>query len=165
MWLWRKLFRVPWTARRSNQSIPKENNLIVHWKDWCWSLNSNTLATWCEELTHLKRPWCRERLRAGEEGDNKGWGGWMASPTQWTWVWVDSRSWWWTGGLACCGFMGLQRVRHDWATELNWTLEATSSKSVSSLVGRKPYHWCFLGFVTVFVPSPRPSISLLLLTH
>ena len=65
-----------------------------HWKDWYWSWNSNTLATWCKELTHLKRPWCWERLRAGEEGDNRGWDGWMASPIQSTWVWVNSGSWW-----------------------------------------------------------------------
>ena len=71
--------------------------LNIHWKDWCWSWNSNTLATWCEELTHLKRPWCWERLKAQGEGDDRGWDGWMASPTQWTWVWVNSRSWWWTG--------------------------------------------------------------------
>ena len=70
--------------------------LGVHWKDWCWSWNSSTLATWCKELTHLKRPWCWERLKAGE-GDKRGWDGWMASLTQWTWVWVDSGSWWWTG--------------------------------------------------------------------
>ena len=76
---------------------------------------------WCEELTHLKRPWCWERLRAGGEGDNRGWDGWMASPTQWTWVWVDSGSWWWTGRPGVLWFMGSQRVRHDWATELNWT--------------------------------------------
>ena len=56
----------------------------IHWKDWCWSWKSNTLATWCEELTHWKRPWCWERLKAGGEGDNRGWDGWMASPTQWT---------------------------------------------------------------------------------
>ena len=67
--------------------------LSVHWMDWCWSWNSNTLATWCEELTHLKRPWCWERLRAGGEGDDRGWDGWMVSPTQWTWVWVNSGSW------------------------------------------------------------------------
>ena len=66
--------------------------LGVHWRDWCWSWNSNTLATWCGELTHLKRPWCWERLRTGGEGDDRGWDGWMASPTQWTWVWVNSRS-------------------------------------------------------------------------
>ena len=58
----------------------------IHWKDWCWSWSLNTLATWCEELTHLKRPCCWERLKAGGEGDDRGWDGWMASPTQWTWV-------------------------------------------------------------------------------
>ena len=95
--------------------------LGVHWKDWCWSWNSNTLATWCKELTHLKRPWCWERLRAGRERDDRGWDGWMASPTQWTWVWVDSEIWWCTGRPGMLWFMGLQRVRHDWVTELNWT--------------------------------------------
>ena len=97
--------------------------LSVHYKDWCWSWNSNTLATWCEELTHLKRPRCWERLRAGEEGDDRGWDGWMAWPTQWTWVWVDSGSWWWTGRLGVLWFMGSQRVGHDWGTELNWCWE------------------------------------------
>ena len=93
----------------------------VHWKDWCWSWNSNTLATWCKELTHLKRPWCWERLRAGEEGDDRGWDGWMASPTQWTWVWVGSGSWWWTGRPGVLQFMQMQGVGHNWETELNWT--------------------------------------------
>ena len=78
------------------------------------------LATWCKELTHLKRPWCWEWLRAGGEGYNRGWDGWMASPTWWTWVWVDSGSWWWTGRPGMLRFMGSQRVRHDWVTELNW---------------------------------------------
>ena len=86
LWWWRRLLRVPWTARRSNWSILKESDLNIHWKDWCWSWNSNTLATWCEELTHWKRPWWWERLKAGAEGDNRGWDGWTASPTQWTWV-------------------------------------------------------------------------------
>ena len=63
----------------------KKSVLNTHWNDWCWSWSSNTLATWCKELTHLKRPWCLERLKAGE-GDDRGWDGWMASPTQWTWV-------------------------------------------------------------------------------
>jgi len=86
-----------------------------------WSWNSNTLATWCEELTHFKRPWCWERLKAEGEGDDGGWYGWMASPTQWTWVWADSGSWWWTERPGVLWSMGSQRVRHDWATELNWT--------------------------------------------
>ena len=92
--------------------------LDVHWKDWCWSWNSSTLATSCKELTHWKRPWCWERLRAGGEGNNRGWDGWMASLTQWTWVCVDSRGWWWTGRPSVLWFMGSQRVGHDWATEL-----------------------------------------------
>ena len=72
-----------------------------------------------EELTHWKRLWCWEELGAGGEGDDRGYG-WMASPTQWTWVWVNSGSWWWTGRPGVLWFMGSQRVRHDWATELNW---------------------------------------------
>ena len=75
LWCWRRLLRVPWTARRSNQSILKEISPEFHWKDWCWSPNSNTLATWCKELCHWERLWCWERLRAGGEGDNRGWDG------------------------------------------------------------------------------------------
>ena len=92
----------------------------IPWKDWCWSWRSNTLATWCEELTHLKRPWCWERLKAGGKGDDRGWDGWMASPTQWTWIWINSGSWWWTRRPGVLRFMGSQRVRRDWVTELNW---------------------------------------------
>ena len=83
-----------------------------------WS--SNTLATWCEELSHWKRPWCWERLKAGGEGDDRGWDGWMASPTRWTWVQESSRSWWWTGRPGVLQSLGSQRVRHNWATKLNW---------------------------------------------
>ena len=101
------------------------------WKEWCWSLNSSTLATSCEELTHWKRLWCWQGLGAGGKGDNRGWDGWMASPTQCTWVWVNSRSWWWTGRPGVLRFMGSQRVRHDWATELNVCLLSC------------PIHWTF----------------------
>ena len=102
---------------------PKGNSVLlnVHWKDWCWSWNSNTLATWCKELTHLKRPWCWGRLKTRGEGDNRERDGWMASLTQWTWVWVNSRSWQWTGRPGVLQSMGLQRVGHNWVTELNWT--------------------------------------------
>ena len=116
LWCWRRLLRVPWTARRSNQSILKEISPI-HWKDWFWSWNSNALATWCEELTHWKRPWCWERLKAGVEGDDIGWEGWMASPTRWTWVWASCGSWWWTGKPGVLQSMGSQRVGQDWASE------------------------------------------------
>ena len=101
-------------------SVVERESLEVHWKDWCWNWNSNTLATSCEELTRWKRPWWWEGLRAGGEGDDRGWDDWMASPTRWTWVWVNSRSWWWTGRPGMLRFMGPQRVRHNWATELNW---------------------------------------------
>ena len=78
---------------------------------------TNTLATWCKGLTHLKRPWCWERLKAGE-GDDRGWDDWMASPTWWTWDWVNSGSWWWTGKPGVLQSMGSQRVGQDWTTEL-----------------------------------------------
>ena len=74
---------------------------------------------WCEEMTHWKRSWQWERLKA-REGDNRGWDGWMASLTVWTWVWVSSGSWWCIGNHGVLQSMGWQRVRHDWATELNW---------------------------------------------
>ena len=85
---------VPWTARRSNQSILEEINPDVHWKDWCWSWSSNALATWCKELTHWKRPWCWEKLRTKGEGGDRGWDGWMVSLTQWTWIRANSRREW-----------------------------------------------------------------------
>ena len=115
------------TSQSSRKSV-----LSIHWKDWCWSWNSNTLATWCKELTHWKRPWCWERLKVGGEGDDKGWDGWMAPPTRWTWVWVSSRSWWWTEKPGVLQSMGSQRVRRDWATELNWT-ELISLTEVKAL--------------------------------
>ena len=86
----------------------------------CWSWNSSTLATSCEELTYWKRLWCWEGLGAGGEGDDRGWDSWMASLTWWTWVWVNSGRWWWTGRPGVLWFMGSERVRHEWATELNW---------------------------------------------
>ena len=96
--------------------------LNIHWKDWCWSWNSNTLAIWLEELTHLKRPWCRERLKAGEEGADRGWNGWMASPTQWTGgVWVNSGSWWWATRHGM--LQPIHEVAESWTRrshEINW---------------------------------------------
>ena len=105
----------------TNQSTLKEISPGCSLEGLMLKLKLQYLATWCEELTHLKRPWCWERLRAGEEGDDSGWDDWMASPTQWTWVWVDSGSWWLTGRPGELWFMGSQRVKHNWATEMNWT--------------------------------------------
>ena len=118
LWCWRRLLGVPWTARRPNQSILKELVLNIHWKDWCWSWISNTLATWYEELSPWKRPWCWKRLKAGGEGDDRGWDGWMASLTRWTSVWANSRSWWWTGKLVCCSPWGRREL--DTTEQLNW---------------------------------------------
>ena len=112
--------RVPWTARRSNESILKEIDPLRIWKDWCWSWSSNTLARWCEELTHWKILWCWQRLKAGGEGDDRGWDDCMASPTRWTRIWASSGSWWWTGKPGVQQFIGSRRVRHDLVTELNW---------------------------------------------
>ena len=119
LWCWRRLLRVPWTARRSNQSVhPKgDQSWVFIGRTDAEAETPNTLTTSCEELTHWKRPWCWERLKAGGEGDDRGWDGWMASPTGWTWVWVNSGSWWWTGRPGVLWFMGSQK---SW-TQLNWT--------------------------------------------
>ena len=163
LWCWRRLLRVPWTARRSNQSILKEISPEYSLEDWCWSWNSNTLATWWEELTPLKRPWCWKRLKAGErEGDDRRWDGWMASPIRWTWVWAGSGSWWWTGMPGMLQSMGLQRVGQDWATELNlhitYTLNLILKDPVTS---RAPPHIISQPRLipnNLCVPSPPASL-------
>ena len=117
---WRRLLRVPWTARRSTLSILKEINPDIHWQDWCWRWNSNTLATWYEEPIYWKRPWCWEKLKAGGEGDDRGWDGWMASLTQWTWVWASSGRWWRTGKpgmLRTTGFSESEMI--DWTSVIS----------------------------------------------
>ena len=92
LWYWRRLLRGPWTIRRSNQSILNEIKplIVIRGTGECWSWSSNTLATWCEELTHLKRSCCWERLRAKGEGSGRGWDGQTASSTQWIWIWINS---------------------------------------------------------------------------
>ena len=104
-----RLFETLWTVATVSPSICHE----------VMGPDANTLATWCEELTHLKRPWYWERLKSRGEGDDRGWDGWMASLTQWTCVWVNSGSWRWTGRSGGLQSMGSQRVRHDWSTGLN----------------------------------------------
>ena len=95
----------------------RKSTLNVHWKDWCWSWSSNTLATWCEELTRWKRPWCWETLKAGGEGDDREWDDWMASLTWWTWVWASYRSWWWTRKPGVLQSMSQSRTQLS-----NWTI-------------------------------------------
>ena len=117
LWCWRRLLRVPWTARRSNQSIIRKSTLTIHWKDWCWSWSSNTLATWGEEPAHWTRPWCWKRLKAKRKGGSRGWDGWITSLTQWTQTWANSEREWRTGKPGVLQSMRSQRVRHDLATE------------------------------------------------
>ena len=119
LWCWRRLLRVPWTARRSNQSILKEISPEYSLEELMLKLKLQYFGHLMRRTDSLERPWCWERLKAGGEGDDRAWDGWMASPTQWTWVWVNSRSWRWTGRPGVLQSMGSQRVRHDWATELN----------------------------------------------
>ena len=118
LWHWRGLLRVPWTARRSNQSILKEISPRYSLEVLMMKLKLQFFGYFMWRVDHWKRPWCWERLGAGGEGDDRGWDGWMASLTWWTWVWVNSGSCWWTGRHGVLWFMGSQRVRHDWATEL-----------------------------------------------
>ena len=155
-----------WTARRSNHSILKEISPGCSLKDWCWSWNSNTLATSWEVLIHCKRPWCWEGLGAEGEGEYRGWDGWMASPTQWTWVWVDSGSWWWTGRPGMLRFMGSQRVRHKWENELNWTekrigFAVTKKKNFSHSIQLSVTHsQSFRGYYNAsLLPSPQVSLT------
>ena len=120
-WCWRRLLRVPWTARRSNQYILKEISSEYSLEGLMLKLKLQYFGHLMWRTDHLKRPWCWERLKAGREGDDRGWDGLISSSIQWTWVCINSGSWWWTGRPGLLQFMGSQRVGHDWATELNWT--------------------------------------------
>ena len=121
LWCWKRLLRVPWTARRSSQSILKEISRGCSLEGMMLKLKLLYFDHLMQEFTHWKTPWCWEGLGAGGEGDDREWDGWMASPTQWTWVWVNYESWWLTGRPGMLWLMGSQSVGHDWATELNWT--------------------------------------------
>ena len=126
--------------------------LSVHWKDWCWCWNSSTLATSCRGLTHWKRPWYWEGLGAGGEGDNRGWDDWLASPTRWTWVWVNSGSWWWTGTPGLLRLMGSQRS--DMTIRLKWTDWLTLGVSFSN----SSYFSFFVHFMHVYTPAHPPTL-------
>ena len=130
---------------QGDPTSPSERRSVlnIHWKDWCWSWISKTLATWCEELSHWKRPWCWERLKAGREGDYRGWISWMASLTRWTWwVCASSGSWWWTGKPGLQQSVGSQRVRHtERLNRLTWH---------SSPLGSGVYIWHPMHITWVF---------------
>ena len=151
-----------WTIKKA------ERRRIDAFELWCWrspwcslerlvlKLKLQYFATWCEELTHLKRPWCWERLRAGGEGDVRGWDVWMAPLTQWTWVWVDSESWWWAGRPGVLWFTGSQKAGHDWATSF---LPSFLSLILFGLNTREPAFGFTDFFLFVFLFSNLPKIE------
>ena len=139
LWCWRRLLKVPWTARRPNQSILKEISPRCSLEGQMLKLKLQYFGHLMQKADSFERPWCWETLGAGGEGDNRGWDGWMASLTQWTWVWVNSGSWWWTGRPGVLQFMELQRVGHNWVTELNW-LRYLGEKN-SSTAKKKKENW------------------------
>ena len=124
--------RVPWTAGRSNQSILKEISPGCSLKGLMLKLKLQYFCHLMWRADSFEKPWCWERLRAGGEGDNRGWDGWMVLPTQWTWVWVNSGSWWWTGRPDVLQLKGSQRVWHDWVTELNWKKRALTEQGMAN---------------------------------
>ena len=121
LWYWRRLLQVPWSARRSNLSILKEINHAYSFEGLMLKLKLQYSGHVIWRTDSLESSWCWERLKAGREGDDRRLDGWMASLTQWSWVWVNSGSWWWSGRPGMLQFIGSQRVGHDWATELHWT--------------------------------------------
>ena len=122
LWCWRRLLRVLWTARRSNQSILKEISPGCSLEGLTLKLKLQYFGHLMQRVDSFEKSLMLGRLRAGGEGDNRWWDGWMASPTRWTWVWVNSGSWRWTGRPGVLWFMGSQRVGHDWVTDLIWSL-------------------------------------------
>ena len=120
LWCWRRLLKVPWTTRRSKQSILKGISPEYSLEGLMLKLKLQYFGYLMQRADSLEGPWCWERLKAGGEGDDRGWDGWMASLTQWTWVWESSRSWWWTGKPGVLQSVESQRVGHNWAAEPNW---------------------------------------------
>ena len=120
LWWWRRLLSVPWTARRSNQSILKEISPGCSLEVLILKLKLQYFGHLMRRIDSLEKDSDAGRWWGQEEKGTTGWDGWMTSLTWWTWVWVNSGSWWWTGRPCVLQFLGFQRVRHDWVTELNW---------------------------------------------
>ena len=118
--VWRRLLRVPWITRRSSQSILKEISSEYSLEGLILKLKLQYFGYLMRRTDSLEKTLTLGKIEGGGEGDDRGWDGWMASLTQWAWVWVNSSSWWWAGRSGMLQSMGLQRVRHDWVTELNW---------------------------------------------
>ena len=133
LWCWRRLLRVPWTARRSNQSILKEISPGCSLEGLMLKLKLQYFGQMIRRADSFEKTLCWERLKAGREGDDRGWDGWMASLAQCIWVWINSRSWWWTGKPGMLQFTGPQRVGQDWTSEQNWTAGKESPCHVGDL--------------------------------
>ena len=123
LWCWRRLLRVPWAARKSKQSILKEISPEYSLEGLMLKLKLQNFGHLMRRTDSLEKTLILEKLKAGGEGDNRGWNGWMASLTWWTWVWASSGRWWWTGKPGMLQSIGSQRVGHNWATELNWSTQ------------------------------------------
>ena len=121
LWCWRRLLKVPWTARRSNQSILKEISPRISLEGMMLKLKLQDLGHLMRRADSLEKTLMLGGIGGRRQGEDRGWDGWMASLTRWTWVWVNSGSWWWTGRPGVLWFMGSQRVGCDWVTELNWS--------------------------------------------
>ena len=121
---------VPWTARRSNQSILTEINPEYSLEGLMLTLKLQYFGHWCKESTYWKRPGCWESLKAGGKRDHRGWDGWVASLTQWTWVWTSSRRWWRTEKSRCCSPWGRKESQtwlSNWTTSPNMRLDVKVS--------------------------------------
>ena len=130
--VWRRFSRVPWTAKRSNQSILKEISPEYSLEGLMLNSNLQYFGHLMQRVDSLKKTLILGGIRGKRIRDDRGWDVWMASPTRWTWVWVNSGSWWWTGRPGVLWFMGSQRVGHDWAIELSWTLAHQAPLSMGS---------------------------------
>ena len=120
LWCWRRFLRVPWTARRSNQSILKEISPEYSLEGMMLKLKLQYFGYLMQRTDSFEKTLMLGKTKVGGEGDDRGWDGWMASWTQWTWIWVSSGSWWWTGKPVVLQSIASQRVGQDWTTELNW---------------------------------------------
>ena len=155
LWCWRRHLRIPWTARRSNQSILKEISPGISLEGMMLKLKRQYFGHLMRRVDSLEKTLMLGGLGAGGEGDDRGWDGWMASPTWWTWVWVNSGSWWWTGRLGVLWFMGSQGVGHYWETELNWLISSHCSLrkiflSLLALLWNSAFSWIYLSFFCAF---------------